>query len=129
MTGLTGAKVRATVAVSDRGRARLFYGETLGLTLESDGAEAATYSGANGTVLDVYQSDYAGTAKSTVASFEVSDVDGAVADLRARGVAFDEYDAGDGAKRTVVERGGVRGAWFRDPDGNILGLIQLTATG
>ena len=126
MTALTEARARATVAVSDLDRARDFYRDTLGLTLESELPGVTTFRCGDGTILDVYQSEFAGTAKSTVASFQLPDLASAMADLRGRGVAFETYDSGpmktvDG----VVDFGGVRGAWFRDPDGNILGLIEM----
>ena len=128
MTVLSTATIRATIAVKDRERAKHFYAATLGLTLEYDGPEVATFRGADGTVLDVYQSDFAGTAQNTVASFQVADLDTAVATLQASGVAFEDY-SGSSADPAgpIVARGDVRGAWFRDPDGNILGLIEVAA--
>lgn len=126
MSALSNAKARATVAVSDSDRARTFYQDTLGLTLEGSLPGVTTFRCADGTILDVYQSAFAGSAKSTVASFQVDDLSAAMAELRGRGVAFEEYDEGE-MKTTdgVVEFGAARGAWFRDPDGNILGLIQI----
>ena len=126
MTALTNARARATVAVSDAERARTFYRDTLGLALDGELPGVTTFRCGDGTVLDVYESTFAGSAKSTVASFQVSDLGIAMADLRGRGVAFEEYD--EGPMKTsdgVIELGGMRGAWFRDPDGNILGLIQM----
>ena len=125
MTALTTARARATVAVADVDRARTFYRDTLGLTLDGELSGVTTFRCGDGTVLDVYESAFAGTAKSTVASFQVTDLTAAMAELRGRGVAFEEYDEGP-LKTTdgVVELDGVRGAWFRDPDGNILGLVS-----
>lgn len=128
MTTLTGATIRATVAVKDRDRAKPFYHEVLGLTVESEGTEALTFRGQGGSLLDVYQSDFAGTAKNTVASFQVADLDAAVAGLQARGVEFEDYSGDPASTSPIMERGGVRGAWFRDPDGNILGLLELGET-
>ena len=126
MTALTEARARATVAVSDLDRARDFYKDTLGLTLEGELPGLTTFRCGDGTVLDVYQSAFAGSAKSTVASFQVTDLSAAMMELRGRGVTFEEYDEGP-MKTTdgVVELGGVRGAWFRDPDGNIVGLVEI----
>lgn len=124
MTTLTGATIRATVAVKDRERAKQFYRDALGLAVDSEGDEVLTFRGEGGTLLDVYQSDFAGTAKNTVASFQVGDLDAAVAGLQAHDVAFEDY-SGAGAASPIMERGAVRGAWFRDPEGNILGLIEL----
>lgn len=125
MTTLTGATIRATVAVKDRQRAKQYYHGTLGLTIEAEGPEVLTFRGDGGTLLDVYQSDFAGTAKNTVASFQVADLDAAVTGLRQQAVAFEDYSDGNNATSPIMERDGLRGAWFRDPDGNILGLIEL----
>lgn len=113
MTALSGASIRATLAVKDRDRAKQFYAGTLGLTLENDGPEVATFRGLDGTVLDIYQSEFAGTAKNTVASFQVANLDVAVAELQTNGVAFEDYSGGAAeAVSPIVERGGVRGAGF-----------------
>ena len=128
MGAIASAKVRATVAVSDRDRARAFYRDTLGLTLEDENPSISSYRCGDGTILDVYQSEFAGTAKSTVASFQVSDLSVAMAELRSRGVEFQEYAGGSMTTTNgVAARGGVRGAWFQDPDGNTLGLVQIVS--
>ena len=127
MGALSQARAHATVAVSDHDRGKAFYRDKLGLRVVQDGVGATTFECADGTLLDVYPSRYAGTAKSTVASFEVPDLDGAMADLRGRGITFEEIEEGDiKTSNGVAELGGVRGAWFKDPDGNTLALVQLS---
>lgn len=114
-----------TIAVSDIGKAKAFYGDTLGLKARDERADGVRYEAGGGTVLLVYPSQFAGSTQSTYMSFEVDDLDSAVADLRGRGVTFEEYDL-PGLKTVegIAEIEGVRGAWFKDPDGNILSISQ-----
>jgi catechol 2,3-dioxygenase-like lactoylglutathione lyase family enzyme len=125
MSTLSNAPVRATIAVRDQARAKSFYGDKLGLTLAHEMEGALSYECGGGTTLDVYPSQFAGTAKSTVAGFEVSDLAAVMAELRGNGITFEEYDM-PGIKTTdgVAETDGMRGAWFKDPDGNVISLLQ-----
>jgi catechol 2,3-dioxygenase-like lactoylglutathione lyase family enzyme len=59
----------------------------------------------------------------TVAHFEVDDIEGAVRELTSRGVKFEEYEAPK-TVNFIAEVGPARGAWFKDPDGNVLGVRQ-----
>jgi catechol-2,3-dioxygenase len=113
---------RATVAVSDLGRARKFYEESLGLKVKDERADGVTYE-AGDTWFLVYPSQFAGTAKSTYMSLEVANVETAVKELRDRGIVFEEYDM-PGLKTVdgIAELQGVKGAWFKDPDGNIISV-------
>jgi catechol 2,3-dioxygenase-like lactoylglutathione lyase family enzyme len=83
-------------------------------------SDGVTYKDASGGWFLVYPSQFAGTAKSTYVSFEVANVEEAVKELRDRGVLFEEYDM-PGLKTVegIAEIQGVKGAWFKDPDGNI----------
>lgn len=121
------ATAHATVAVSDLGRARKFYEETLGLKPMDDRSDGVRYQTGGGTWFLVYPSQFAATAKSTYMSFEVADVEAAVKELRDRGVVFEEYDM-PGLKTVdgIAEIQGVKGAWFKDLDGNILAIGQQT---
>src|SRR6476620_1146403 len=116
-----------TIAVSDIERAKKFYGETLGLKVNDERADGLRYDAGGGSVVLVYQSEFAGTAKSTYMGFEVDDVEKAVGELRERGVVFEEYDM-PGLKTVdgIAEFEGIKGAWFKDPDGNILSIGQET---
>jgi catechol 2,3-dioxygenase-like lactoylglutathione lyase family enzyme len=113
--------------VSDVDRAKKFYGEILGFKIKDDRSDGMTYETGGGTWFLVYPSQFAGTAKSTYMSFDVEDLDAAVKELRERGVVFEEYDM-PGLKTIdgIAEIQGVRGAWFKDPDGNILAVGQRT---
>src|ERR1700694_1415043 len=122
---LTDAPARPTIAVSDLDKAKAFYGESLGLTHVEDTPGGSSFE-AGGTFIELYPSEFAGTAKNTVAGFEVSDLDATMNSLRQKGVAFRDYDLP--AVKTpdgVAALGDARGCWFKDPDGNILAIIQL----
>lgn len=126
MGALSETKAHAVVAVADLEKALAFYRDTLGLTVVNEMPDgAATLSAGAGTFVDVYVSQFAGTARSTSVDFEVDDLDAVMAELRSRGVVFEEYDMGE-LKTTngVADAGGVRGAWFKDPEGNIVGLVE-----
>jgi catechol 2,3-dioxygenase-like lactoylglutathione lyase family enzyme len=120
------SKAVATIAVSDMGAARKFYEGTLGLKVIDDRSDGTRYEVGDSWFL-VYPSQFAGTAKSTYMSFEVSDLEKAVQELQERGVTFEEYDM-PGLKTVngIAEIQGVKGAWFKDPDGNILSVGELT---
>jgi catechol 2,3-dioxygenase-like lactoylglutathione lyase family enzyme len=114
-----------TIAVSDIERAKKFYGETLGLKPVDERADGVRYEAGGGTLVLVYPSQFAGTAQSTYMGFDVEDLEKAVGELRDRGVVFEEYDM-PGLKTVdgIAEIEGVKGAWFKDPDGNILSIGQ-----
>jgi catechol 2,3-dioxygenase-like lactoylglutathione lyase family enzyme len=126
---LGGKNAAAALAVSDMEAARDFYEKTLGLTKTEVGPEdpgAAVYQSGSSVVL-VYQSEYAGTNKATAATWAVgSDFDSIVQGLKDKGVTFEHYDdlpdtARDGDIHTM---GDLRGVWLKDPDGNILSIID-----
>ena len=118
----------ATLAVSDFDRARDFYENTLGLSVLSDMDGAVLYRSGASVVL-VYPSEFAGTNKATAASWAVGDdFDAIVDDLRNKGVSFEHYDDLPGTTRDgdIHVMGDLRAVWFKDPDGNILNLIDAT---
>ena len=75
--------------------------------------------------IDVYRSEFAGTNKATALTFSVDDIAGEVRELKDKGVMFEHYEL-DGLTRNgdVYEAEGMKTAWFKDPDGNILSLIE-----
>lgn len=115
----------ATLAVADFARSRSFYEDTLGLEPVLEQEDSAVYQSGSSRVL-VYQSDYAGTNKATAATWAVgAQLDSIVDALRARGVSFEHYDLpGTTRDGDIHSMGGMRGVWFKDPDGNILGLVD-----
>jgi catechol 2,3-dioxygenase-like lactoylglutathione lyase family enzyme len=123
---LTNKEVVATVAVKDLAGARKFYEGTLGLKVQSaEGTEAITFQAGPAHLL-VYRSDFAGTNKATGLNFSVgADLAKIIAGLKERGVAFEHYDF-PGVKREgdVHLMGPVKSAWFKDPDGNIIAILD-----
>ena len=122
---LASSPIVAVVAVSDLDGARRFYGESLGLTAsDMDEPGGVLYDCGGATRLLVYESSFAGKNEATAASWQVDDLEGEIAALEAKGIAFEEYDI-PGIERDGVihEMGGIRAAWFKDPEGNILNLV------
>jgi catechol 2,3-dioxygenase-like lactoylglutathione lyase family enzyme len=122
---LESASARATIAVTDVEQAKNFYGGTLGLRALDERTDGVRYASGDGWFL-VYPSQFAGTNQSTAMTFEVDDLEATMRDLRDRGVTFEEYDL-PGLKTVngIVESESERGAWFKDPDGNIVALGEL----
>ena len=115
----------ATLPTSDLTRARSFYQDTLGLTVERDGMGGVSYTCGGGNLF-IYESSYAGTNKATSVTFDVptSEFDAEVDALRAKGIEFMTFDF-EGAEWNdgVASMGSqMRAVWFVDPDGNILNL-------
>jgi catechol 2,3-dioxygenase-like lactoylglutathione lyase family enzyme len=108
-------------AVDDIAAAKRFYGETLGLRVsESNGMLQLHIEGGRDTL--VYPKPGHVPATFTILNFPVSDVESAVDGLVARGVVFERYEGLD--ERGINRRGGPLIAWFRDPAGNILSVLQ-----
>jgi catechol 2,3-dioxygenase-like lactoylglutathione lyase family enzyme len=117
----------ATLAVSDLGRAREFYEAKLGLAAIDEPPGSVLYRSGSSVVL-VYESEYAGTNRATAASWAVGDeFDAIVDDLRSKGVTFEHYDDLPETTREgdIHVMGELKGVWFKDPDGNILSLINM----
>jgi catechol 2,3-dioxygenase-like lactoylglutathione lyase family enzyme len=119
----------ATLAVKDMDAARRFYEETLGLPPiegSTPDAGAIVYRSGGSAVL-VYESRYAGTNQATAASWAVGDdFDALVAGLKDKGVSFEHYDDLPDTTREgdVHITGDFKSVWFKDPDGNILNLVN-----
>jgi catechol 2,3-dioxygenase-like lactoylglutathione lyase family enzyme len=117
----------ATLAVKDLDAARKFYEGKLGLQpVNTQGSEAVTYRSGRSTVM-VYRSQYAGTNKATGANWLVGkDIETIVAALAERGVPFEHYDL-PAMTRTghIHSAGEFKAAWFKDPDGNIIALMNM----
>ncbi|MEO3781103.1 VOC family protein [Micromonospora sp. B11E3] len=121
---LTDAPAQAAIPASDMERAKRFYRDTLGLTISRE-AEDAVHLESGGTQFFIYPTSNAGQAPHTLAAWMVADLDAEMTDLRGRGVTFEEYDL-PGLKTVngVAEFATMRGAWFKDSEGNILGVSQ-----
>jgi catechol 2,3-dioxygenase-like lactoylglutathione lyase family enzyme len=116
----------ATVAVKNLETARKFYEGTLGLKpVDTEGEELIVFKSGNST-LNVYRSQYAGTNRATALTWLVGDdVEGIVRSLKAKGVTFEHYDLPDMKREGDIHIGGdMKVAWFKDPDGNILNIVN-----
>ena len=116
----------ATIPVKDVKAARKFYEGTLGLTqADSSMPDAPVYRSGSSRVL-VYQSEYAGTNKATTATWGVDDqIEQIVPALKAKGVSFEHYELPGLTRKGDIHVGdGIKVAWFKDPDGNILSLVS-----
>jgi predicted enzyme related to lactoylglutathione lyase len=110
-------------AVDDVTKARQFYEETLGMTVtEMDGLLRLTV--AKGAQVLVYPKPNHEPATFTILNFPVDDVGAAVDDLMARGVTFQRYDGFDQDDKGIFHGGGPLIAWFTDPAGNVLSVVE-----
>ena len=115
----------ANLAVSDLDRARDFYTGTLGLKeVDNEGDELLVLKSGDSNI-NVYRSEYAGTNEATAVTWEVDDIEDEVAALKGKGVAFEHYDMpGLDVQGDVHVGEGMKIAWFKDPDGNILNIVS-----
>jgi catechol 2,3-dioxygenase-like lactoylglutathione lyase family enzyme len=131
---LGNAKVAPVLPVSDLDRSIEFYEGKLGLTQQDRSDEIPDNPSVRfrvgSTTLDIYKSVAAGQSRHTMAAFEVDDLRKAVNDLRQAGVTFEEYDMPNlKTEDGIATTGRETGAWFKDPDGNILALMQTVRVG
>jgi catechol 2,3-dioxygenase-like lactoylglutathione lyase family enzyme len=126
---LTDSKAFSGFAVRDLDAAKRFYGETLGLDVQAvEGNEQlAQLNLAGDTTVLVYPKPDHQPASYTILNFPVPDAAAAVRDLKAKGVPFESYDQpGLKTDEDSIMRGqGPAIAWFRDPSGNILSVIEM----
>jgi catechol 2,3-dioxygenase-like lactoylglutathione lyase family enzyme len=116
--------VVATIPVSDLDRSRAFYGETLDLTQLWDNPASIRFRCGDTSELSIFRRPGLVT-EHTLAHFEVADIEATVRELEAKGVQFVDYTEGPlTTTNHIAQLGPARGAWFRDPDGNFLGVRQ-----
>jgi predicted enzyme related to lactoylglutathione lyase len=119
-------KAYSGFAVDDVRKAREFYGETLGLKTstvsEENGLLSLDLAGDRATL--VYQKPDHAPANYTILNFPVDDIDKAVDELAARGVSFERYDGMEQDQKGIFRGGGPYIAWFKDPAGNVLSVLQ-----
>ena len=121
-------KAYSGFAVDDVEAARRFYGETLGLETsvldEQNGLLSLRLAGGRDTL--VYRKPDFIPATYTILNFSVDDLDAAVDELIARGVTLERYEGFDQDQKGVYRgvHGGPHIAWFKDPAGNILAVMQ-----
>jgi catechol 2,3-dioxygenase-like lactoylglutathione lyase family enzyme len=113
----------AYLPAKDVARARRFYEQKLGFRPKREVAGGVVYESAGGTACFLYPTPNAGTSAASQAFWQVTDVEREVAELKAKGVPFEQYDM-PGMKDGIATAGGAKTAWFKDPEGNILAIVQ-----
>jgi catechol 2,3-dioxygenase-like lactoylglutathione lyase family enzyme len=124
-TALTRAQVTTMLPVRNLERAREFYVGKLGLEPQGLAADGKFLLNANGTTLALFPKPEGTKAEHTAVSFKVANIGAAIRELKARGVAFADYDLpGFKTVEHVCVLGSEKAAWFQDPEGNILCLHE-----
>jgi predicted enzyme related to lactoylglutathione lyase len=121
------AKAFSGFSVDDIPKAKQFYSQTLGVDVTEENGMLTLHLATGGSVL-IYPKPNHTPATYTMLNFPVSDIDKAVDDLTARGVKFEHYNSSDlqtDAKGIARGCGGPPIAWFTDPAGNILSVLQI----
>ena len=116
----------ANIAVRNPEAAKKFYEGTLGLKqVDAVGEELIVYKSGDST-LNVYRSEYAGTNKATAVTWIVGEeIESVVRKLKAKGVTFEQYDMPEMRREGDIHVSGeMKVAWFKDPDGTILNIIN-----
>jgi len=132
---IANAKISPTLPVVDLKRARKFYHETLGLKITMEDPMGVMFEAGEGSGLYIYQRGPT-KADHTVASFRVEKIEREVDGLRRKGIKFEEYDIPSMHLKTVSgiatwtgEEYETKSAWFKDTEGNVLGLVQMEKVG
>jgi catechol 2,3-dioxygenase-like lactoylglutathione lyase family enzyme len=111
-----------TLVVTDLDRSKKFYAEQLGLKLLEETPFTCRFGAGKGSQLSIRRGQPP-VSGPTVAHFEVDDIEAQVRDLTSRGVTFDEYETPK-TVNFIAQVGPARGAWFKDPDGNVIGVRE-----
>ena len=125
---LRDSPIRAYIPASNITRARKFYEELIGLQPKAEYAGGVVYE-CGGAEVFMYPTPNAGTSKASQAFWQVKDVEAEVAELKARGVKFEQYEMPgltmkNSIKNSIMTAGGAKTAWFKDTEGNILAIAQ-----
>lgn len=126
---LADAAVLPTLVASDIERAKEFYVDKLGLkSLDLPGMpeNSAIFGCGDGTELYMYQRPGGSRAEHTVAAWHVDDIEAAVAELRNRGITFEQYEMAHlkTDEPAIADDGTSRSAWFKDSEGNTLAISE-----
>jgi catechol 2,3-dioxygenase-like lactoylglutathione lyase family enzyme len=118
--------IHATLPAADLERAKRFYTEKLGLSPESEAPGGIFYLCGGGTRFLVFPSGGTASGTHTQLGWTVDDIEAEVADLKARGVVFEEYDTPYlKTVDSVATTGPIKAAWFKDSEGNFLSVVQF----
>ncbi len=125
---LSSARCQTALPAADLDRARRFYEDTLGFIPIDVQPSGVRYEAAGGSRFLVFPSSGRASGSHTQIGFQVDDIAAEVADLRTRGVVFETYDMPAFDPQTMIATfPGTRSAWFKDTEGNLIGIVQLQA--
>jgi predicted enzyme related to lactoylglutathione lyase len=115
----------AYIPARDLSRARHFYEGMLGWVPKAEQAGGVFYEFAGGSGCFLYLTPNAGTSAASQAFWSVDDVDREIAELKDKGVVFEDYGMpGEKTPGGAVIAGGAAAAWFKDSEGNIMAVVQ-----
>lgn len=120
---LSDFSISPVLAVKDLAAATQFYGGKLGFMPAKENEYEIYYKSGNGD-FSIYVSDYAGSNQATAATWEVTDIENVVSDLKEKGISFEHYESLGTLEGDIHVMEGMKAAWFKDPDGNTLCLHQ-----
>jgi catechol 2,3-dioxygenase-like lactoylglutathione lyase family enzyme len=115
----------AMIPAKDIEKTRRFYEDVLGFPVAQESPGGITYQSGGGQ-FNLYPTQFAGTAQHTLIGWLVDDIEATIDDLESKGVTFEQYDYPDlkTDAKGIADFDGEKGAWFMDPEGNILSLWQ-----
>jgi catechol 2,3-dioxygenase-like lactoylglutathione lyase family enzyme len=123
---LTERRVHTTIPAADMERAERWYEEKLGFKPIRKLPGGSFYRAGDNSQFTIYPTPIAGKAPQTIMGFNTPDVEAEVRELKARGVVFEEYDYPTlKTVNSIATMGQVKSAWFKDSEGNILGIVQI----
>jgi predicted enzyme related to lactoylglutathione lyase len=130
MAGLGDSMLAAVLRAEDVARAKRFYTEVLGLASGPSSPAGELFVAGKGTAVLIYERPGMPAPENTALGFSLAadNFDGIVAELRAKGVVFEEYDIPEMGLKTVdgvAEVDGIKSAWFKDTEGNIINIAVM----
>lgn len=122
---LKGYDAATMIPAKDLEKTRRFYEDVLGFSVDSEDPGGIRYQ-SGGSSFFLYQTQFAGTAQHTLIGWNVDAIESVVDDLASKGVTFEQYDMEElkTDAKGIATMGPDKGAWFKDPEGNILSLWQ-----
>ena len=112
------------IPAKDVARARQFYEGKLGFRAKEETNGGVVYACPGGTACFLYPTPNAGTSQASQAFWDVKDIEAEVAELKRRGVTFENYGMPGTDANGITTAGGAKAAWFKDSEGNIMAIIQ-----
>jgi catechol 2,3-dioxygenase-like lactoylglutathione lyase family enzyme len=127
---LANCLVSPTLPASDLQRARRFYAEKLGLTPQQESSDSLSYRCGGDTTFNVFLSGGVASGTHTQVAWITTDIEAEVADLKARGLVFEEYDTPSLKTVNSIAMLGPdgKGAWFKDSEGNLLVVFEFSGS-